>query len=184
MKDDDTGFARRRMDLSKQPFEGQQPYAMPADLVVPGAIDLDAIEEWEWVPQGEGVTFRPLLMNVTHGYFISLLRVRRAGVLSRHRHAGPVHAVTLKGRWRYLEHDWEATPLSYVFEPPGETHTLVVPEDVEEMITFFNVTGGYVYVDTKGEALGYEDVYTKIEAARAHYEAMGKGADMIDRYIR
>ncbi len=31
------------------------------------------------------------------------------------------------------------------FEPPGETHTLVVPDDVEEMITFFQVNGIMVY---------------------------------------
>ena len=52
-------------------------------------------------------------------------------MLSRHRHPQAVHGFVLKGRWRYLEHDWEATEGSYVFEPPGETHTLYVPPDVE-----------------------------------------------------
>ena len=66
-------------------------------------------------------------------------------------------------RWHYLEHDWIATEGSYAFEPPGETHTLVIPEDVPEMITLFHVTGGYVYVDPQGVALGYEDVFTKLE---------------------
>ena len=39
----------------------------------------------------------------------------------------------------------------YVYEPPGETHTLVVPEDVDEMITFFQVNGLMLYVDPDGE---------------------------------
>jgi quercetin dioxygenase-like cupin family protein len=93
------------------------------------------------VPQSEGVHFKPLCFNVTHGYFVNLLRVRKSGVLSRHYHTNPVHAYVLKGRWYYLEHDWVAEEGSYAMEPPGETHTLVVPEDVAEMITLFYVTG-------------------------------------------
>ena len=63
--------------------------------------------------------------------------VTKSGVLSRHRHPAPVHGFVLKGSWHYLEHDWVATEGSYVFEPPGETHTLVVDDGVEEMITYF-----------------------------------------------
>jgi 2,4'-dihydroxyacetophenone dioxygenase len=103
------------------------------------------------------VAFKPLLLNVSHGYFINLVRVRGSGVVSRHRHSGPVHAFTLRGRWHYLEHDWIASAGDYAFEPPGETHTLVVPDDVEEMVTLFHVTSGYTYVDPYGVALGYED---------------------------
>ena len=58
------------------------------------------------------------------------LRVRKSGVLSRHRHPQPVHAFVLKGEWRYLEHDWVATEGSYAYEAPGETHTLVVDPHV------------------------------------------------------
>ena len=52
-------------------------------------------------------------------------------------------ALCSAGRWRYLEHDWVAETGSYVFEPPGEIHTLTVPEDCAEMITFFNITGSH-----------------------------------------
>jgi len=72
----------------------------------------------------------------------------------------------------------------YAFEPPGETHTLEVPEGVAEMITLFHVSGAYVYVDPDGNAVGVEDVFTKLAAARAHYEAAGLGADYCDRFVR
>ena len=101
---------------------------MVGEVVVGGGVD---IEEHLWVPQTDDVSFKPLLLNATQGYYVNLLRVRGAGVLSRHRHAGPVHGYVLKGTWRYLEHNWIAEEGSYVFEPPGETHTLVVPEGVE-----------------------------------------------------
>jgi glyoxylate utilization-related uncharacterized protein len=105
-------------------------------------------------------------------------------VLSRHRHSGPVHALTLRGRWHYLEHDWIASEGDYAFEPPGETHTLVVPDDVTEMATLFHVTGGYTYVDPYGIALGYEDVFTKLDNARKHYEDIGLGADYANKFVR
>ena len=74
--------------------------------------------------------------------------------------------------------------LEVVAEPPGETHTLVVPDDVDEMVTLFHVTGGYVYVDPEGRAMGYEDVFTKLDAARAHYEAIGLGAAHAESLMR
>lgn len=165
------------------PFRGQQPYGMIPDLVVTGALDLDT-DERLWVPQAENVSFRPLCLNVSEGYFVNLLRVKKVGILSRHRHTGPVHALVLRGRWHYLEHDWVAETGGYAFEPPGETHTLIVPQGVEEMITLFHVTGAYVYVDPDGKALGIEDVFTKLAAARRHYESVGLGADYIDRFVR
>src|SRR5687767_2639943 len=98
-------------------------------------------DERLWVPQAPNVWFRPLLLNRVNGEWVNLLRVRKSGVLSRHRHPAPVHGYVIKGAWRYLEHDWVATAGTYVFEPPGAVHTLVVDEPVEEMITLFHVQG-------------------------------------------
>ena len=105
-------------------------------------------------------------------------------MLSRHRHPNPVHGYVLKGRWHYLEHDWTAETGSYVFEPPGETHTLVVPDDCDEMITLFQVNGMMWYVDPWGKVVGTEDVFSKIDLCRSHYEACGLGADYVDQFIR
>jgi len=168
-------------ELRTMPYQLAMPPDVLADIVVPAAIPAD---ERLWVPQAEHVCFRPLCLNRSAGYWMNLLRVRRAGVLSRHRHSSPVHGFVLRGRWHYLEHDWVATEGSYVFEPPGETHTLVVPEDVEEMITFFQVNGVMYYVDPWGKAEGFEDVFTKIDMCRRHYDAVGLGADYVDQFIR
>ncbi len=86
-------------------------------------------------------------------------------------------------KWLYLEHDWVAEEGSYVFEPPGETHTLVVPDDCQDMVTMFTVHGALMYVDTQGNATGYDDVFTRIEKYRAHFEAVGLGADYVKTFI-
>jgi 2,4'-dihydroxyacetophenone dioxygenase len=165
------------------PYRGPELFGVADDLVVPAALDLDCDERF-WVPQSRDVWFRPLLLSVSQGFFVNILRVRRSGVLSRHRHAGPVHATTLRGRWHYLEHTWWAEEGSYSFEPPGDIHTLVVPDGVTEMITMFHVTGAYIYVDPDGQPVGIEDVFTKVANARTHYEAVGLGAEFVTQFLR
>jgi hypothetical protein len=90
----------------------------------------------------------------------------------------------LKGRWRYLEHDWVAEEGGYVYEAPGETHTLVVDPDVEEMITLFQVNGAMIYCDPDGNSTGFDDVFTRIAKCRAHYTAVGLGEDYVEQFIR
>ena len=143
-------------------------------------------DERVWVPQAPDVWFRPLLLNTVTGSWCNLLRVRKSGVLSRHIHPSWVTGLVLKGAWRYLEHDWVASEGSFVYEPPGEIHTLVVDEasGAQEMITFFNIHGAMVYVDEQGKVTGYEDVHSKLAMCRQHYEACGLGAGYVDRFVR
>lgn len=175
------------MPVTKPDDNERMPYQLPFppdaldEIVVPDAVPKD---ERVWVPQAENVSFRPLCLNRSQGYWMNILRVRKAGVLSRHRHPQAVHGFVLKGRWHYLEHDWVAEEGGYVYEPPGETHTLVVPDDVPEMMTYFQVNGIMSYVDPWGKPMGYEDVFTKIQLCRDHYEEIGLGASYVDQFIR
>ena len=166
------------------------PAAVPP-LVLPsvGIVEEIAIaavpdDERVWVPQAKDVWFRPLLLNTVTGGWCNLLRVRKSGVLSRHRHPMVVVGYVIRGKWRYLEHDWIADEGSFVYEPPGEIHTLVVPEDCAEMITFFNIAGAMIYLDAEGRQIGYEDVFSKIDMCRSHYAACGLGAGYVDRFVR
>ena len=168
-------------DTARMPYQLPFPREAQKEIVIPNAASED---ERLWVPQAENVWIRPLCLNRSQGYWTTLLRVRKSGVLSRHRHPQPVHGFVLKGSWYYLEHDWVAEEGAYVFEPPGETHTLVVPDDVEEMITFFQVNGVMCYVDPWGEIIGYEDVFHKIDLCRRHYAKVGLGEDYVDQLIR
>ena len=165
-----------------------------SDIVVPSIFNLSdwedaAADEAEdsriWVPQTDCLSFRPLCFCTSQGYYVNLLKFTGGGVLGRHRHSSPVHAVTLKGSWGYREHGWHAKPGTYVFEPPGETHTLVVDEDCDEMCALFHVTGSLLYVDEDtDEVIGFDDVFSKLEKARDHYESVGLGREYADQFIR
>lgn len=151
-------------------------------------VAIAAIPEDErlWVEQAPNVWFRPLFFNTVAGGWCNMLRVRRSGVLSRHIHPGAVFGYVVKGSWRYLEHDWVASEGKFVYEPPGEVHTLVVDAHgaADEMITFFNVSGAMVYLDENGRQTGYEDVFSKIDMCRAHYISAGLGADFVNAFVR
>jgi quercetin dioxygenase-like cupin family protein len=163
------------------PYRHPQPKHSPPELVIADALPQD---ERLWVPQAENVWFRPLCLAASRGYWVNLLRVRKSGVLSRHRHPQPVHGYVIRGAWRYLEHAWVANEGAYVYEAPGETHTLVVDDDVAEMVTLFQVNGCMIYVDPEGGVEGYEDVFTKIDMCRRHFSACGLGEAFVEQFIR
>ena len=99
-------------DNARMPYQLPFPKDAQEEIVIPNAATED---ERLWVPQAENVWFRPLCLNRSQGYWMNLLKVRKAGVLSRHRHPQPVHGFVLKGRWHYLEHDWVAEEGGYVY---------------------------------------------------------------------
>lgn len=153
---------------------------------VPLEISVGAIPDDDrvWVPQAPGVFFRPLLINTITGQWCNLLKVTRSGIVSRHRHPGIVVGYVIKGQWKYDEHEWTAHQGGFVYEPPGEIHTLRVPDDCSEMVTFFNITGAMIYVDEDGRQIGYEDALTKLDMCREHYANVGLGADYVDQFRR
>jgi 2,4'-dihydroxyacetophenone dioxygenase len=162
--------------LSDPPLLGH--LGMRSELVVPPNDD-----ERIWVELEPNVWTRPLYFDMNSGGHCEVLRVRRGGVLGRHRHPSPVHGFVLKGRWRYLEHSWVADEGSYVFETPGEVHTLTVDDD-DEMQTFFYVGGPTLYVDENDQVTVVEDNFQLIELAREHYAKVGLGADFVNQFIR
>lgn len=150
------------------------------DLVIETMPEDDRL----WVPQTDTVSFRPILFNVSNGYWVNLLKVTRSGILNKHLHPAPVFGYVIKGSWRYLEHDWVAKEGSFVYEPPGEIHTLVVDEDVEEMITLFHVQGTLIYMDEDDNTVGFDNVHTKMEMCQKHFENVGLGADYVKQFVR
>lgn len=165
-----------------QPYIGPtQPDALSEIFLADGFAEVD---ERHWVPLAPNRWSRPLCLNVSQGYWVHLTRVRGSGLVSRHRHPAPVHGFVLKGCWRYLERDWKAVPGSYIYEPPGDIHTLIVDDDNEEMITLFHNTGALIFCDKEGTTTGTTDVFDRIAACREHFEAVGLGADYVKTFIR
>lgn len=137
-----------------------------------------------YVPFSETVGSRPLWINVKDNTWADILRAKSAGLVNRHYHPHEVFAYTISGKWGYLEHSWTATAGSFVYETPGEGHTLVAYESDEEMKTFFIVKGPLIWLDDNGDPDGIFDVHDYIALCRAHYDKVGIGADYLDALFR
>lgn len=149
----------------------------------PELLGLPVDDERLWVVIDENAWFRPLFFDMTTGSHCEILRVRRGGVLGRHRHPSPVHGHVIKGSSRYLEHSWVAREGAHVFEPTGEEHTLTV-DDADEMQTFFFIDGSILHVDDDDRVIHVEDNLELIRQCREHFDSVCLGADFVDQMIR
>ncbi|MQA85585.1 MAG: cupin domain-containing protein [Streptosporangiales bacterium] len=157
-----------------------KPHALP-EVYRP---DAPTDDERYYVPLTETVGTRPLFIMPSQNRWCDVLMATAAGLVNRHYHPQQVFAYTISGKWGYLEHDWIATAGDFVYEAPGEAHTLVAYEHEQPMKVHFNVTGPLVWLDEKGEPEGYFDVYDYIELCKEHYAKVGIGADYVDSLIR
>jgi 2,4'-dihydroxyacetophenone dioxygenase len=140
-------------------------------------------ERW-YVPLSETVGTRPVWISVSQNSWCDVLMAKGAGLVNRHYHPHEVFAYTISGKWGYLEHDWVATAGDFVYEAPGEAHTLVAYESDEPMLVHFNVTGPLIWLDENGEPESTFDVFDYIELAKSHYAANGIGADYVETLFR
>jgi 2,4'-dihydroxyacetophenone dioxygenase len=141
-------------------------------------------DERLFVPFNETVFSKPLWISPGQNKWADILMAKRAGLVNRHYHPHQVFALTISGKWGYLEHDWTATAGDFVYETPGEAHTLVAYEHKDPMKVFFVVEGPLIWLDEKGDSVGHFDVHDYIKLCRAHYEKVGLGADYVKTLFR
>jgi 2,4'-dihydroxyacetophenone dioxygenase len=120
------------------------------------------IDDLPWVPFDEGEPncyFKPLRFDLSTGTWTYLFRIKSNQVLTRHRHTGgSVIGFNLQGIWRYEGRNWTAAPGTFIFEPPGDIHTLITED--EEVITLFILGGALQYFDEEYQVVGQDDIYT------------------------
>ena len=141
-------------------------------------------DERYYIPLSETVGSRPLLIQPSQNRWCDVLRATGAGMVNRHYHPHEVFAYTISGKWGYLEHDWVATAGDFVYETPGEAHTLVAHDHPEPMKVHFNVKGPLIWLDEDGEPESTFDVFDYIDLCKRHYESNGIGADYVEPLFR
>ena len=141
-------------------------------------------DERYWVPISETVSSKPVWISPQRNMWADCLMSKGPGLVNRHYHPHQIFTYTISGKWGYLEHDWVATAGDFVYETPGEGHTLVCYEHPDPMKVFFVVSGPLIWLDENGNSVGHYDVHDYIAAARAHYDKVGIGADYVDTLFR
>lgn len=157
-----------------------QPDALP-EVYIPNAATED---ERLYVPFTDTVFSRPLWISPTQNKWCDILMAKGPGLVNRHYHPHEVFAYTISGKWGYLEHEWTATAGDFVYETPGERHTLVAYEHKDPMKVFFQVKGPLIWLDEDGSSQDFFDVHKYIAMCRRHYAAAGLGDAYVDKLFR
>jgi len=140
-------------------------------------------DERLWVRRPAGNLYLPLMFDVSAGITANLVRYPEPGIIGRHVHDGPVYSWTLEGSWYYPEHAdrWRATPGTFIWEPPGDVHTLVTES---AMTAFYVMHGGLTALDADGKAIGYDNCLTLLDYCDRYYRDIGMPADYIEQFVR
>ena len=132
---------------------------------IPAAI-LRQEQDLPFVPFAPGVSIALLQVDFDHNIRITRARLEPGVRFRQHLHTGHVFAWTVSGTWKYLEYERSSTANSYLYEPAGSCHTLVVPADSKEVAdVIFIVHGSNVELGVNGE---YEGVTDAAQIARAY----------------
>lgn len=124
---------------------------------------------------GDGTQLQLLQVDLDEGLWVVRTRFQAGVTIATHKHTGPVMAVTLTGKWVYLEYpDVVNVAGSYLFEPAGSVHTLHVPEDNEEITdVWFAIWGANLNLGADGQVETVADAHLLYELYRGLCDAAG-----------
>lgn len=135
-------------------------------------IDVEAMPWIPFAPYSDEIFLKLIKVDPIQGEWITLLKLPPKTELPMHHHAGTVKVWTLKGSWRYLEHDWIARTGSLVYETAGSRHTPVaVGED--EVITLNIVMGDWNIMSPEGAVLAIENWRSMMDRYLNYCKAKG-----------
>ena len=128
-----------------------------------------------WVPftpYNEKVLIKLLHVDQARGEMALLMRVPAGTFLGAHNHRGRVVLYTIKGGWRYMEHDWIARAGDFVYETAGSRHSFQgqAGDDAE---LFVLLDGSLEFLDEKGNIAAIEDWRSMLQRQQAHCKARG-----------
>jgi quercetin dioxygenase-like cupin family protein len=108
-------------------------------------------DELPFVELGEGIQLQVLQIDIDAGLWVIRNKFAPGSRVQTHKHTGQVFAFTQAGSWKYDEYPEINTAGSYLFEPAGSIHTLVVPEtNTEDTDVWFAIYGANLNLDADG----------------------------------
>ena len=108
-------------------------------------------DELPFVTIDEGIELQLLQVDIPNGLWVIRNRFAPGSRVQTHKHTGQVFAFTQSGSWKYDEYPEVNTAGSYLFEPAGSVHTLVVPDTNTEVTdVWFAIYGANLNLDADG----------------------------------
>ena len=144
-------------------------------IAIPTAIHR-GIDELPFVEISPGIELQVLQIDIDAGLWVIRNRFSAGQVVERHKHTGQVFAFTLSGSWKYAEYPEVNRAGSYLYEPAGSIHTLVVPEDNTEVTdVWFAIYGANLNLDDQDNVSFVIDAQLIWDVYKGACEAAGLG---------
>ena len=145
-------------------------------MTMPGvteAVHLGA-DDIPWVELGDGSLMRLLQVRICEGLWIVHTRFNPGYEVQTHKHTGPVWGYTNSGAWKYKEYDYVNRAGSFLYEPAGSIHTLMVPPDTVGMTdVWFQIYGANLNLDPDGNIDLVTDASTVLRSYMNRCEQQG-----------
>lgn len=146
---------------------------MTDTTMVPAALHRGE-DELPFVTVDQGVELQLLQVDVEAGLWVIRNRFHPGARVQTHKHTGTVFAFTTSGSWKYEEYPEVNRAGSYLFEPAGSVHTLVVPETNTEVTdVWFAITGANLNLAADGSVEMVVDAGLVLEVYLGLCAAMG-----------
>ncbi len=138
-------------------------------------------DDLPFVDLGDGTRIQLQQVDLTQGLWVLRTKFSPGYQVATHYHTGPVFAVTFTGSWHYREYpDVVNTKGSYLFEPAGSVHTLIVPDtNTEETDVWFAIYGPNINTDETGQVTGILDANSILNVYRAMCDEQGLSHDKL-----
>ena len=108
-------------------------------------------DELPFVEIEPGVELQLLHVDIPNGLWVIRNRFAPGTKVQKHKHTGQVFAFTQSGSWKYEEYPEVNRAGSYLFEPAGSVHTLIVPDTNTEVTdVWFAIYGANLNLDADG----------------------------------
>ena len=131
-------------------------------------------DELPWLDDGQGTELKLLVAKVEEGLWIVRARFAPGVEVQTHRHTGQVYAYTLSGSWHYAESEYVNRAGSFLYEPAGSIHTLLVsPDNTEPTDVWFQIYGANLNLDEDGNVESVTDAGSVLEDYLQRCEAAG-----------
>ncbi len=132
--------------------------------------------ELPFVNLGDGTELQLLQVDVEAGLWVIRSRFAPGTIVPTHKHTGEVFAFTLAGSWKYVEYPEVNVAGSYLYEPAGSIHTLMVPEE-NDVVTdvWFAIYGANLNLGADGNVEMVIDASLVRDTYFALCEAEGHG---------
>jgi len=122
-------------------------------------------DDLPFVDLGDGTHIQVLQIDIDAGLWVVRTKFEPGTTIARHKHTGPVFAVTFAGAWKYVEYPEVNVAGSYLYEPAGSVHTLTVPADQDGMTdVWFAIYGANLNLDDDDNIISVLDAGTVLDA--------------------